>query len=926
MLRRSCGIGVSIGRSRAEAVSGEEGRPGSVDQLGPVLALARHGEDDVGVRVPGRVLEVAAPELLERAEQVAALRSALSGVAERGIGSVVLVHGEAGIGKTVLVRRFCGQAGGSVRVLWATCDPLFTPPPLGPLFDIARVVEGELRERVEAGGQPHEVARALMDELDGRSSSVVVVEDLHWADEATLDVLRLCARRIDSVPALLVLTYRDDGLHRSHPLRSMLGELPSAVCARHELPRLSETAVAALARASALDVGELYERTGGNPFYVTEVLAAGGGRIPPTVRDAVLARAAGLSGAARDVLEAVAVIPQRTEVWLLEALVQRALDGLDECLESGMLRGEADGVVFRHELARLAIEESLTPHRAVVLHRRALAALAQPAIGPADEARLAHHAEAAGDSSAVLRYAPAAAEHAAAVGAHREALQQYERALRFGTSLAAERRAELLERFAEEGYLTDMREEALAALDEALAIHRDAGEVLREGNVLRLRARLEGCMGRTAEALVEAREAIRVLEQLPPGVELGRAYQVMSQQAMLTHNAGEAILWGEKAIVLAARLGDTEALAGALNNIGVIELSSGDLAGKEKLERSLDLARDANLPEDAGRAYNNLCASLSELGRHLDITPYVAEGLEYCQEHGLDAHARCLIAVKAENQLARGLWDEAAETATSLIDAPPSWAIGPIFDASRVRALVRARRGDPDHSTPLARAQAIAESVGDLGFVAPVAAARAECAWLEGQPQAIDPATGSVFELALRQRAPSHIGELGLWRWRAGLLDHPPADAGVPYSYQIAGDWARAASYWRENGCRYQAALALTDSHDGKALRQALDELQALGARPAAAIVARRLRELGERCLPRGPRPKTRANPAGLTTRELEVLALLAEGLRNAQIADRLVLSGKTVDHHVSAVLRKLGVHSRGEATAEATRLGLLGS
>ena len=353
------------------------------------------------MRVPGRVLEVAAPELLERAEQVAALRSALSGVAERGIGSVVLVHGEAGIGKTVLVRRFCGQAGGSVRVLWATCDPLFTPPPLGPLFDIARVVEGELRERVDAGGQPHEVARALMDELDGRSSSVVVVEDLHWADEATLDVLRLCARRIDSVPALLVLTYRDDGLHRSHPLRSMLGELPSAVCARHELPRLSETAVAALARASALDVGELYERTGGNPFYVTEVLAAGGGRIPPTVRDAVLARAAGLSGAARDVLEAVAVIPQRTEVWLLEALVQRALDGLDECLESGMLRGEADGVVFRHELARLAIEESLTPHRAVVLHRRALAALAQPAIGPADEARLAHHAEAAGDSSAV---------------------------------------------------------------------------------------------------------------------------------------------------------------------------------------------------------------------------------------------------------------------------------------------------------------------------------------------------------------------------------------------------------------------------------------------------------------------------------------------------------------------------------------------
>jgi DNA-binding CsgD family transcriptional regulator len=280
--------------------------------------------------------------------------------------------------------------------------------------------------------------------------------------------------------------------------------------------------------------------------------------------------------------------------------------------------------------------------------------------------------------------------------------------------------------------------------------------------------------------------------------------------------------------------------------------------------------------------------------------------------------------VTAENQLARGLWDQAAESATSVIDAPPSWQIGPIFDALRVRALVRARRGDPDHSSPLDRAQAIAESVGDVGSLAPVAAARAECAWLEGRQAEIGPATEAAFALALRQGAPSFIGELGLWRWRAGLLDEPPADAGEPYSHQIAGDWKRAASYWRENGCRYQAALALADSHDGKALRGALDELQALGARPAAAIVARRLRVLGERGLPRGPRANTRANPAGLTARELEVLALLAEGLRNAQIAERLVLSGKTVDHHVSAVLHKLDVSSRGEATAEAARRGLL--
>jgi len=522
------------------------------------------------------VLDVDTTELLERDEQLAGLVAALSDVAGRRSGLLVLVHGEAGIGKTALVRQFCAQMAGSVGVLWATCDALFTPRPLGPLLDIARVTDGELRKRVEAGGQPYDVARALMDELDRSSPSVVVVEDLHWADEATLDVLRLCARRVDSVPALLVGTYRDDCLGRSHPLRSMLGELPSGLSRRQELARLSGDAVARLAGTSPLDPGELYERTGGNPFYVTEVLAAGGGRIPPTVRDAVLARAAGLSGAARDVLEAVAVVPQRTEVWLLEALVQRALDGLDECLESGMLRGEADGVAFRHELARLAIEESLTPHRAVVLHRRALAALAEPAIGSPDLARLAHHAEVAGDTDAVLRYAPLAAEHAATVGAHREALHQYERALRFAAGLAAGQRARLLERLADEGFLTDMREEGLAALDEALAIHRDAGDLLRAGDVLRLRARTKGDMGRTAEARVDVREATEILERLPPGIELARTYAEVSCLTMQADDAEETIAWGQKAIALADRLGgDTDTLAHALNTIGTVELGRG---------------------------------------------------------------------------------------------------------------------------------------------------------------------------------------------------------------------------------------------------------------------------------------------------------------------------------------------------------------
>jgi DNA-binding NarL/FixJ family response regulator len=169
------------------------------------------------------------------------------------------------------------------------------------------------------------------------------------------------------------------------------------------------------------------------------------------------------------------------------------------------------------------------------------------------------------------------------------------------------------------------------------------------------------------------------------------------------------------------------------------------------------------------------------------------------------------------------------------------------------------------------------------------------------------------------------IGELASWRWRAGIEEPPPDNAAEPYAVQIAGDWERAAQLWTDLGCPYEAALALADAEEEELLRRALDELQYLGARPAAAIVARRLRARGATGLPRGPRPTTEVNPVGLTTREMEVLALVAQGLRNAEIAERLVLAEKTVDHHVSAILRKLDVRTRGQASAEAIHLGLIG-
>ena len=861
--------------------------------------------------------------LFERSEHLSTLGESLAAVKRDARGRVLLVQGEAGVGKTALLECFCGDLAPRTRILWAACDPLFTPRPLGPLLDIARATGGELDERVERGDRPHDVASALIRELEAPSPTVLVLEDLHWADEATLDVTRLVARRADEAPALLVASYRDEELGPTHPLRVVLGELPrDETVERLDLRGLSPEAVATLAAAKGVDPEELYYRTSGNPFFVTEALAAETEQVPHTVRDAVLARASRLDSRARALLGAVAIVPQLTELWLLEAMAKESVPAIGECLRSGMLTDQGDRTSFRHELARLAVEESLTPDRRLELNRRALAALVEHGNGSPDLPRLAHHAEAAGDTDAVLRYAPAAAEQASVIGAHREALNQYGRALRFASGLPPEERAELLERFANEGYLTDMREEGIAALDEASAIHQARGDLLKQGDALRFTSRLMACIGRGAEARATARDAVALLEQVPPGVELAMAYSAVSHGYMFDDDFAETVAWGNRAIELAERVGATEALVQALNNIGVLELERGIPGGLEQLERSAELAAETDLEPDVGRAYINIAFGLSNLHEWERVDHYLEIGIDYCRERGLEAWLDHLLASRAETELMLGRWAAAADISLKLINDRPSQLVAPRQVALLVLALVRARRGDPEYRPLLDEAAEIAESAGELQYLAPSAAARAEVAWLEGRRDAIAPETDSALALALRRESPL-AGMVAIWRRRAGIDEEVEAEVAEPYASELAGEHERAAKFWSEHGCTYEAAVTLAGSDREDSLRWALEQLQELGAAPAMAIVARRLRERGAKGLPRGPRASTKENPAGLTAREVEVLALVAEGLRNSEIAERLFLSEKTAGHHVSAILRKLDVKSRGEAAAAARGLGI---
>ncbi len=861
-------------------------------------------------------------KIVERTEELSRLEGALAEVRDGGEGRLVLLAGEAGTGKTVLLRCFC-EAQHDARVLWGACEPLLTSRPLSPLIDVAEDVAGELQRLLDTDPPPHQLAAALMDELRRRRPTVLVLEDVHWADEATLDVLMLVGRRVATVPSLVLVSFREETLDRSPQLRLVLGELAGR-SSRWTLAPLSLDGVRELAASSGVDARELHELTEGNPFFVTEVLEAGGETLPATVRDAVLARTAGLSPDARGLLDVVSIVPGELEMWLFEALAGSATEHLAECLAAGVLTAGREHVRFRHELARLAIEGALGPTRRAELHEIALTALRARPDSALDPARLAYHAEAAGATEEVFRWAPLAGARAARVGAHWEAGEQYARALRTGV-IQPQDRIELLRHQVEECWLTEQFDVAIELEREVLQCARALGDRPAEGDALRTLSRLHFFVGEVRDGETCATQAVELLERLPPAHELAMAYGNLSQRRSVTWDIAQTLEWGSRALELAERLHDTEATVYALTNIGTALCQIGDVSGFERLERALALAQEHGLEDYAGRALHLLAIGALRLRRLDEVDAWLSRGFAYCDEHGLDAWRLYLASWRARLSLERGHWDQARDSAESVLRDYRS-AVFPRSLALSTLALVTARRGEPEQRDLLADEREATHATGELDRIAHLALARTEAAWLSGSPSdAVVQETEVAFALAARAEAPWELGALACWRRRAGVVEEVPDAVAAPYALSLTGDPQSAADLWRELGCPYEAALALADSDDVQALRRAHAELQELDARPAAAIVARRLRRRGVRDVPRGPRARTRENSAGLTPRELEVVALLARGLRNAQIAERLVVSEKTIDHHVSAILRKLEVRTRGEAGAKAAELGLVG-
>jgi DNA-binding CsgD family transcriptional regulator len=853
--------------------------------------------------------------LIERESQLAALHEYES-EADHGRGRLVLISGESGIGKSVLLEEFAREVG-RPRWYWAACDGLFTPAALGPLLEIAGQLGGDLLRLCRAEAKRDRLYAALLQQLGEASTlTVLVIEDVHWADEATLDLLSYLGRRIQHMPVLVLVSFRDDALVANDPLRLTLGALTSQRTTRRlSLPALTAEGVAALAQGTEIDAAELHRLTAGNPFFVTEVLQAGADALPASVRDAVLARTTRFTAHARDALEMAALIGSRMQSELLVSLLDNPLI-MDEPISHGLLIKDGDDLRFRHEIARVVIEAAIPPYRRAAIHTKIMDALLSQ--GCNDDARLAFHAEGAGRDDSVVRYGSGAGRRASELAAHREAAAQYARALRSAMDTDLRTRADLSDALAQELALVDRWEESAEMRTAALGLWRGAGDLRRESqSLLRLSVAMwRLCRGAESKQAREA--ALALAQECAAGPEIARAYERMASHRLAEARDEEAITMAREARAMAEQLELTDVISDALDTEAkAIRGMGGEWA--VPMRAALESALSGGHEEQAGRAFARAYMWYCDDLRPEEAERSYSEAFAYCEEHDIGTFVVCLQGQRTAVLEQNGRWNECISLGHALLDQhklSPWNRLRPLCSTAKVMA----RRGEHGFWRYLDEAMESALRLGEPEWIRPVGIARTEACWLEGQ---LDAAISELDRVCSFSAGATAVDRCWMALWMRRLGGRAQAVDIEPFGSQLTGDGARAAVLWDRLGYRYEAALALLDTKEESHLRESLTKLVDLGADATARLVRRTMRDLGIRSIPAGARTATRAHPLGLTTREQEILQLLSEGQSNEEISAALYISVRTVEHHVSAILGKLGVDTRKGAAKEARMLGL---
>ena len=853
--------------------------------------------------------------LLEREQDLDLLADVLAEVGSSG-GRVVLVRGEAGIGKSRLAREFIATHSDDSHVLVGWCDDLSTPQPLGPFWDVARS-EPSLTEPLENADR-RALLEAVMDLLSRTlRPTVLVLEDTQWADDATLDAIKYLGRRIGGTNGLLVLTYRDDQVDHDHPLRRVIGDLAPQDLVRISLHSLSAEAVASMVDNTGLDSDEVLALTDGNPLFVSEIISSGVEGVPSSVQDSVLARAGKLSTAARQVLDLTSVIPGESERSLIEHIVEPTEDQMIECVQQGLLRVEDDSVSFHHELTRRAVESALNPADRRRLNQQVLAELGKGA----DSSRVVHHAREANNVEAIIEFAPKAARAAMAMSSHREASAHFRTLEPYLDRITEADRALIADDWGRNEYYLG-RIESLDIVTRAIELHRSSGDDHALARALIFAVRVNQNYDRPEAADACIAEAVAILESYPPSGDLASA---VSRSAWLSIMRGDwvrAIELADQALELAEETGDELTVIRALNTKGVATYSRGDSDGFRLLEESRRRAEQSGYPFEETQALINMSSVVAERRKLEQADDLARRTIDTAARYEIPAFENYARAQLAQVLVWKGEWAAAEDVAAEVLGSNPrmdslhrrhlGWVIG----------TLQTRRGWPEAHTTLDRTWSAVEAAGELQTILPVAATVAEYIWLTGATDADRIARlREVLNEGIRLGHPWVVGELAFWLWKLGELAEIPEGIAEPYRLVMQGDPIAAAEIWEKLGYPYERAIALSHG-DTTSQLEALDILDTLGATAVADKLRQALRDQGVP-VPRRRRV-TRGPGVGLTARQSEVLSLLAEGLSNVDIADRLFLSPRTVEHHVAAVMSKLNASSRDEAVEKATEQELL--